>query len=40
MLVVELKGLRFHLGYWGMGRHLATDRIHEQLVVYSRAAEN
>jgi hypothetical protein len=26
MLVVEVKGLRFHLGQWGMGLHLTADR--------------
>ena len=30
MLVVEVKGLRLHRGHWGMGLHIATDRIHEQ----------
>src|SRR5215470_19032145 len=30
MLVVEVQGLRLHLGHWSMALHLATDRIHEQ----------
>ena len=39
MLVVEVQGLRFHLGHWGMSLHLATDRIHEQFAYRSQGRQ-